>query len=113
MIFCHFNNNGDKSVILIGDLVAPYSLLEPSVVDKDNDKIDNEDNTLLLVGNDNIINLYKRYKDIETKELTEDIQADKTPELSSLIQSMIVLNEMFFDLTTLLLQLFFIKEKTL
>ena len=85
--------------ILIGDLVAPYSLLEPSVVDKDNDKIDNEDNTLLLVGNDNIINLYKRYKDIETKELTEDIQADKTPELSSLIQSMKVLNEMFFDLT--------------
>ena len=54
---------------------------------------------MLLVGNDNIINLYKRYKDIETKELTEDIQADKTPELSSLIQSMKVLNEMFFDLT--------------
>ena len=85
--------------ILKGDLVIPYSLLEPMVADNKGDKVDNEDNTLLLVGNDNIINLYKRYKDIETKELTEDIQADKTPELSSLIQSMKVLNEMFFDLT--------------
>ena len=85
--------------ILKGDLVIPYSLLEPMVADNKGDKIDNEDNTLLLCGNDNINNLYKRFKDITSQELSDDIEADKTPELFSVIDAIKVVNEMFLDLT--------------
>ena len=85
--------------ILKGDLVIPYSLLEPMVADNKNDKVHNEDPTLLLVGNENINNLYKRFKDITSQELSDDIEADKTPELFSVIDAMKVVNEMFLDLT--------------
>ena len=85
--------------ILKGDLVIPYSLLEPMVADNKNDKVHNEDPTLLLVGNENINNLYKRFKDITSQELSDDIEADKTPMISSLIICMKVLNEEFLDLT--------------
>ena len=85
--------------ILKGDLVIPYSLLEPMVADNKNDKVENVDDTLLLVGNENINNLYKRFKDITSQELSDDIEADKTPMISSLIICMKVLNEEFLDLT--------------
>ena len=85
--------------ILKGDLVIPYAVLEPMVADNKGEKIDNEDNTLLLCGNEDINKLYKRFKDITTQELSDDIEADKTPELFSVIDAMKVLNEMFLDLT--------------
>ena len=69
------------------------------VADNKNDKVENADDTLLLVGNENINNLYKRFKDITSQELSDDIEADKTPMISSLIICMKVLNEEFLDLT--------------
>ena len=84
--------------IIKGDLIAPYSLIE-SMVSQDNDKVENTDDTLLLVGNNIIQSLYKRFKDTSTQELSDDITAEKIPAVYSCVEAMKVLNDMLFDLT--------------
>ena len=90
-----------------GQLVAPHNLLVPFFMNGSEKVLNDKENnrsyaTLITVDNRDITNLYNSFRDKSARELDEQEQVDDSldhPQMTSLVNAMKVLSELFKDAT--------------